>query len=186
MVCGYGFGVGAGGGGGAGGGVGTSHLPWMPRMPGEGGDNSTAPQRIGLDEKCSPAQNAGQWLGRNIAKIGALGTNVGLGGTAVGVVTTGAGIAIGATGDLPVGLAVGFVGLGIVDVSAEITAYSGLITVAGASISAISGSGKPAAVEGLSRLSTSIIPPGPIRDFASDGMSKLLNLVVPDIQSCKP
>jgi hypothetical protein len=131
-------------------------------------------------------QNAGQWLGKNIAKLGALGTNAGLAGTAVGLGTTAVGVGVGATGNLPTGLTIGFVGLGITSISAQVTAYSGLVTVGGATISAISGSGKPALVEGLTRLSTKAIPSGALKDFVSEGISKGLNSVVPEVKSCRP
>ena len=132
------------------------------------------------------AQNAGQWLGRNIGKVGALGTNVGLGGTAAGLGTAAAGVGVAATGNLPTGLGIDFLGLVIADISAQITAYSGLVTVAGATISSVSGSGKAAVVEGLARLSTRSIPSGPIKDFVSEAISKSLDAVVPEVRSCRP
>lgn len=159
---------------------------WNRTQSGNSGSQTMLPQNIMLPEKCSMAQNAGQWLGDKIGKLGALGTNIGLGGTAVGLGTMGVGIGVGATGNLPVGLGIGFVGLGITAISAEVTAYSGLVTVGGATISAISGSGKPAIVEGLARLSTRIIPSGPIKDFAAEAISKGLNAVVPEVRSCTP
>ena len=100
--------------------------------------------------------------------------------------TTAVGVGVGATGNLPAGLEIGFVGLAITEKSAELTALSGFVTVGGATISAFSGSGKPAIVEGLTRLSTKVIPSGPIKDFVSEAISKGLNAVVPEVRACTP
>ena len=157
---------------------------FTPRRPSARGGR--LPQSIIVKDPCSAAQKAGQWLGSAIGKVGSFGTNVGLGTTAVGIGTTGLGIGIGATGNLPVGLGVGLAGLGTIDIGAQITGYSGLVTAAGATISAISGAGKPAIVEGLSRASTAIIPAGPIKDFAQEAVSRGLNAIVPEVDACTP
>ncbi|CAM5272124.1 putative protein OS=Sphingobium scionense OX=1404341 GN=GGQ90_004439 PE=4 SV=1 [Sphingobium scionense] len=141
------------------------------------------PQKM---EPCSGAQKAGQWLGDNVGKVGSLATNLGLTATTAGGGLFLAGMGQIGRGNFVGGLRTGMLGFIAMEKGAELTGVGGLITAGGGVISAVSGSGKPATVEGLTRLSTSLLPSGPIKDFASEAISKGLDAVIPDIRSCAP
>ena len=143
------------------------------------GAAKTAPQSGQQDEEaCSAGQKAFQWTGKQLMRLGSAGTYVGLGTTAVGGVGAVAGAA---TGNVPLA----GVGVMVAARGAQTTAYSGLVASGGAVMMAVGGAGKPAVVNLGTRLITSRLSGGGLKDFVSEGVSQALGAIVPDIKTCK-
>jgi hypothetical protein len=127
-------------------------------------------------EHCDALQRGGQALGKFAAEVGG-------GVSDVGLVTAGAGVAtavISAAALNPAGV---LIGGALVEDGATIGTVGGLITAGGATLMALSGSGKEAAKSLATRILTRRIPSGPLKRLAGKAIGKVMNYL-PEIRSC--
>ncbi len=126
---------------------------------------------------CDALQRGGQALGNFAADVGGSVSDAGLGVGAVGVGVAG----VSAATLNPAGVLIG--GALVVD-GGTMTGVGGLITAGGATLMALSGSGKEAAKELATRILTRRIPSGFVKDAVSKTVGEALDLL-PEIRSCQ-
>lgn len=122
-------------------------------------------------------QRGGQALGRFAVDVGGSVSDIGL-------ITAGAGVGTAAVSGAmlnPAGVLVG--GALVVD-GGTATGVGGLITAGGATVMALSGSGKEAVKELATRVLTRRIPSGYVKDLVGKGVGMALGLL-PEIRSCR-
>jgi RHS repeat-associated protein len=148
--------------------------PKIKIQPGKG--LTPVPQKNDLPP-CNALQRGGQALGKFAADVGGSVSDVGLVVGGAGVVT------VGVSGAMlnPAGVLIG--GAMVVD-GGTATGVGGLITAGGATLMALSGSGKEAAKELGTRVLTHRIPSGPLKDWVGKGVGAMLDLL-PEIKSCR-
>jgi hypothetical protein len=146
---------------------------------GEGGSRLTPEQEEWHREhdRCDPVQRAGQFVGRGLVSLGGLTTQVGIGISIGGVGIAGFGAL---TGNVPAAV----VGTRVIATGGQIASIGTLIAAGGATLMALSGSGKEAVVELGTIAFTSRIPKSLGREAAEQAVHAGLNKIVPEIKSC--
>lgn len=134
------------------------------------------PQNDSSLPPCDMVQRGGQALGQFAVDVGGGVSDVGLATASAGFVTAGASVAIAN----PAGVLVG--GALVAD-GGTATGVGGLITAGGATLMALSGSGKEAVKELATRVLTRRIPSNYVKDVVGKGVGFVLD-ILPEIRTC--
>jgi RHS repeat-associated protein len=129
-------------------------------------------------EQCDTAQRGGQAVGKFATEVGGLTTQLGIG------------LGLGSTALAAYGAKKGNWGLVLLGVyglegAAKLTGAGGMITAGGATLSAVSGSGKNAAIELAVLSATFKLPSGVVKETISEVASNTLGAIVPEIEACR-